>query len=72
MTKSILQLEVLSLTVWVGGAVKLWEEKADWLTELINELITRLFVEQPLALPGSAKKFYKFIENLKNFFKAKK
>ena len=35
-----------------GGAVKLWEEKAD----LINELITRLFIEQPLASPGSAKK----------------
>ena len=31
------------------------EEKADSLTHLMNEIITRLFIEQPLALPGSAK-----------------
>ena len=41
---------MLSLTVWRGGNIKLWEEKAD----LLTELITKLFVEQPLALPGSA------------------
>ena len=33
--------------------MKMWEEKADGLTESV----TKLFVEQPLALPGSAKKF---------------
>ena len=46
-----------------GGAVKLWEEKDDSL----NELMTRLFVEQPLASPGSAnytddvKEYYIFL-----------
>ena len=28
--------------------------KDDPLSELINELMTKVFVEQPLALPGSA------------------
>ena len=49
---------MLSLTVWawrcrkaVGGKGSL----TDPLNYLINELIIRLFVEQPLALPGSAK-----------------
>ena len=35
-----------------GGAVKLWEEKDDLINELINY---EVFVEQPLASPGSAK-----------------
>ena len=33
-----------------GGAVKLWEEK----DESINQQVTEVFVEQPLALPKSA------------------
>ena len=35
-----------------GGAVKLWEEK----DRSINQSVTEVFVEQPLSLPGSAKK----------------
>ena len=27
--------------------LKIFEEKADWLTEWINELITKVFVQQP-------------------------
>ena len=33
-----------------GGALKLWEEK----DQSLNEWITEVFVEQPLASPGSA------------------
>ena len=30
------------------------------MSDLINELMTEVFVEQPLALPGSAKYGYRF------------
>ena len=50
---------MLTLTVWawrrriaVGGKGIL----TDSLNECMNELMTRLFIEQPLALPGSANK----------------
>ena len=39
-----------------GGAIKPGEEDDDGLTQSVNELITILFVEQPLALPGSVNK----------------
>ena len=32
-----------------GGAMKAAEEEDEWLSELINYLITAVFVEQPLA-----------------------
>ena len=38
-----------------GGLVEDWEEKDNSPNELMNYLITAVFVEQPLALPGSAK-----------------
>ena len=37
-----------------GGGLKLWEEKNDSINEGIDELLTKLFVEQPLVLPGSS------------------
>ena len=37
-----------------GGAIKLWEEKPDSMNERMNQLMTRLFIEQPLASPRSA------------------
>ena len=42
-----------------GGAVQIFSKT---ITELINQLITEVFVEQPLAPPGSAKN----IENFDN------
>ena len=51
----ILLIYFITQTVGGGGVVKLWEEKADLLTHWINELMTSLFLEQRLALPGSAK-----------------
>ena len=36
-----------------GGAVKLWNHKG-WLTDQINQLITTVYVEHALSLPGSA------------------
>ena len=53
--------EELSLTVWAWGSRNNVGGKGwliDWLTELINELMTKVFVEQPLALPGSANNLY--------------
>ena len=55
MTYSILYWKSYLKPFGPGGAVKLWEEKDDRLTDLINQLITKLFIEQSLALPGSAK-----------------
>ena len=43
---------MLSLTVWAWQRHKAVGEKR--LTHLLNERITKVFVEQPLALPGSA------------------
>ena len=40
------------------GAVKLWEEKDHSGNKLMNELMTKVFVEQPLALPEFANKYY--------------
>ena len=39
--------------------IRLWQRHKDIFTnhELINELVTKLFVENPLASPGSAKKW---------------
>ena len=45
---------MLSLTVWAWRYRKAAGRKR--LTESVNELITRLFIEQQLASPGSAKK----------------
>ena len=45
---------------WPAGTVKPWEDEDHlWMNELINYLTTTVFEEQPLALPGSAKKTIK-------------
>ena len=36
------------------GAVKIFYLKDESINQSVNELITEMFVEQPLALPGSA------------------
>ena len=53
MTSSIYNWKTYLQPFGRGGAVKLWEEKDQLLNEWINQLITKLFEEQPLALPGS-------------------
>ena len=37
--------------------MNLWEEKDDRLTDLINQLITKLFIKQSLVSPGSANNY---------------
>ena len=37
--------------LWRGGVVQLWGSP----NELMNQLVTEVFVEQPLTLPGYAK-----------------
>ena len=44
------------LTFGRGGGIMPGEEDDDGLTQSVNELITILFVEQPLASPGSVNK----------------
>ena len=44
-----------------GGVLKLWEEK----DRSINQSVTEVFVEQPLSLPGSAKKNLTKIRKIK-------
>ena len=46
--------------------ISVWQRCKDiltkgWHNELINEIFTDVFVQQPLALPGSANKFYEFV-----------
>ena len=48
----ILLLKELSLFVWVWPHQKAFRRKR--VTGLINELMTKVFIEQPLALPESA------------------
>ena len=47
---------MLTLTVWAWRHRKAVGGKGS-LTSSINELITRMFIEQPLASPGSAKNY---------------
>ena len=57
-------MEELSLTVWAWQGHNFVGGKGS-LTDWIIQLMTRLFVQQPLALPGSAKKSKK-INNRKS------
>ena len=47
-----------STSVGCGGAVKIFSQR---MTESLNELVTEVFVEQPLALPGCAKNKYIYL-----------
>ena len=45
---------IILLRFWLAGAVSTVEEKHNRVARLMNEGITMVFVEQPLALSGSA------------------
>ena len=48
----------LAITVWELGFFEDMEDGDDQFTELMNDLMTKLFLEQPLALHGSAKNLF--------------
>ena len=48
------------------GAMKAFQEDSYSFTQVMNYIMTKVFVEQPLALPRSAKKF-KFADNKQMF-----
>ena len=38
----------------LGGAIKEWEKEGDSGNQLMNEIITTVFMEKPLGFPESA------------------